>query len=260
MRDAATPNVDPTSPEGNPCNIIHILYLRAKYLSGQARYDRLRPKYTDLAKVYLTNITNFGKQFTFNGQACAVTQPGVGPGGEPGKQPGQQGQGQGGLSAASPQMLYQLSSLKPFNAQYISFPEIKRFVELYAKYANDPDVNQMASTISRYMDTFKSYLGQSMDTFQLNNIDSNRFKSMLRNGNEAVLASDLLYNIITYAGQLYQRLVVSLQTIAQDPEKSKYIDYRAMQQQVTPGGPQQTNVTSLDDLRQRLQRDWNARK
>jgi hypothetical protein len=131
---------------------------------------------------------------------------------------------------------------------------------LYAKYANDGDVTQMANTLVRYMDTFKTYLGQSSDTFQLNNLNNNRFKSMLTNGNQAVLASDLLYNIITYAGQLYQRLVVSLQTIAQDPAKSKYIDYRAMQQQVTPGGPQQTNATSLDDLRQSIQREWNANK
>lgn len=265
MRDAAKPNEDPTSPEGNPCGIINILYLRAKYLASQVRYDRLRPKYSELSKVYLTNITNFGKQFTFNGQACSVTQPGVGPGGtQPGQEkPGQQG-GQGGLGAASPQILQQLSSLRPFNAQYISFPEIKKFVDLYARYANDATVTQLASNINQYMDTAKTYYFGT-DTLQLNNINNNRFKALLKNpssgqGSAAQIAANLLYDIVVYGGQLYQRLVTSLQTVAQDPERGKYIDYRGMQQQVTPGGPQQTNVTTLEDLSQSLQREWMARR
>lgn len=266
MRDAAKPNEDPTSPEGNPCGIINILYLRAKYLASQVRYDRLRPKYSELAKVYLTNITNFGKQFTFNGQACAVTQPGTGPGTQPeqpGQQPGQ-GQGQGGLSAASPQILQKLSSLRPFNAQYISFPEIKKFVDLYAQYANDATVTQLASNINQYMDTAKNqYFGT--DTLQLNNIDNSRFKALLKNpstggGSAAMPACNLLYDVVVYAGQLYQRLVVSLQTIAQDAERGKYIDYRGMQQQITPGGPQQTNVTTLHDLSESLMREWMANR
>ena len=59
---------------------------------------------------------------------------------------------------------------------------------------------------------------------------------------------------------LYQRLVTSLQTIAQDPERGKYIDYRGMQQQITPGGPQQTNATTLHDLSASLEREWMARR
>lgn len=260
MRDAAKPNEDPTSPEGNPCGIINILYLRAKYLASQVRYDRLRPKYSELAKVYLTNITNFGKQFTFNGQACSVTQPGTGPGGE---QPGQEkpGQsGQGGLSAASPQILMELSTLRPFNSNFISFPEIKKFLDLYTKYANDANVTQMVNTLNGYIDIFKGYTGMGSDTIQLYNFTTDQFKSMLKNPAAAQIAAGVLYDIVVYAGQLYQRLVTSLQTIAQDPERAKYIDYRAMQQQVTPGGPQLTNVNTLNRLKYNLQQEWNARR
>lgn len=262
MRDASAPNVDPNSAEGNPCQIVHILYLRARYLSSQVRYDKLRPKYSEFAKLYLTNITNLGKQFSYNGQACAVTAPGVGPGQQPG-QPEQPGQGGGELSAATPAILQQLSTLRPFNAQYISFPEIKKFVDMYATYARNPLVTQQAANINQYIETLKTYLGT--DTIQLNNITTDRLKAMLKNpsaggGSAAQIACNFLYDIVVYAGQLYQRLVTSMQTVAQDPERGKYIEYRGMQQQVTPGGPQQTNVTDLDDLRHRIEREWMANR
>lgn len=251
---------DPTAPGADPCGAIHILYLRAKYLSQYAT-DRLRPGFAKLEQAYFKQIQVLGPQFDNNGQPCAVTKPGT-TGPEKPAQPTQPGQG-GELSAATPQILQRLSSLRPFNAQYISFPEIKNFVDLYATYANNPIVTQLASNINQYIETSKIYLGT--DTIQLNNITNDRFKSMLKNPSSggaaaAQNACNLLYDTVVYAGQLYQRLVTSLQTVAQDPERGKYIEYRAMQQQVTPGGPQQTNVTDLDDLRHRLEREWMANR
>lgn len=233
-------------PEFDHCAVLKILNQRAGYNATRASTAEAK----EVAAAYAQKVKAIAAEIKcdLSGQQ------------QPGKdKPGAGGTGDG-LSAATPEMLYKLSSLRPFNAQYISFPEIKNFVQTYASYANNADVTQMANTIVRYMETFKTYLGQAADTFQLNNLTGSRFKAMLVNANQGVMASDLLYNIITYAGQLYQRLVVSLQTIAQDQEKAKYIDYRAMQQQVTPGGPQQTNATSLDDLRQNIQREWNAGK
>lgn len=170
------------------------------------------------------------------------------------------GQGQGGLSNASPQILAQLSSLRPFNAQYISLSEITTFVDLYTKFANDDDTRRTASDLAKYISTFKMYLGQASPTIPLTNITSSRFKTMLKAPNEATLASNLLYDIVFYAGQMYQTLIVSLQSLAQDPERGKNIDYRGMQQQVVPGGPWQTNLSDLDDLRKVIQREWMAGK
>jgi hypothetical protein len=168
--------------------------------------------------------------------------------------------GQGGLAAASPQILTQLSSLRPFNANYISFTEISTFVDLYAKFANDDDTRRTAADLTKYISTFKLYLGQASPTIPLTNITTSRFKSMLKAGNEATNASNLLYDIVFYAGQMYQTLIVSLQSLAQDAERGKYIDYRSMQQQVVPGGPWQTNLTTLDSLRKAIQREWMAQK
>lgn len=258
MRDAATPDVDPNSAEGNPCQIVHILFLRARYLSSQVRYDRLRPKYSELTKLYLTNITNFGKQFKYKDQACAVTAPGTGPGEKPGQKPGQPGQG-GGLAAASPQILMQLSSLRPFNSQFVSFQEITKFFDLYEQYANDATVSQMVNKLKFSMQQFRDETQMGSDTIQLYNLTTNQFQGMLKNPSKAYMVAALLYDVVFYGGQLYQRLVTSLQTIANDPERGKYIDYRAMQQQVTPGGPQLTNVSQLNRLMYSLKQEWNQK-
>jgi len=232
-------------PEFDRCAIMRILNSRAKYNLDRATSAQAQ----QVATIYAQRIQALAGELKCDLSDKSSQQ----------QQQQQQGQGQG-LSGASPQILQQLSSLRPFNAQYISFPEIKKFIELYTKYANDADVTKTAADLNGYMEAFKSYLGMRGDTFQLTNIDNNRFKSMLKNPSAARQAADLLYDIVVYAGQLYQRLVVSLQTVAQDAERAKYIDYRGMQQQVTPGGPQQTNVTDLNDLRQSLSREWMARR
>jgi len=236
-------------PEFDRCAILKILNQRVKYTSDRAQTAEAK----QVAVVYGQKI----KALAVEVQCDLGAQPQ-----QPGQEkPGDQG---GGLAAASPQILQKLSSLRPFNAQYISFPEIKKFVDLYATYANDPTVTQLAGNINQYMDTAKNqYFGT--DTLQINNIDNSRFKALLKNpstggGSAAMPACNLLYDVVVYAGQLYQRLVFSLQTVAQDPERGKYIDYRSMQQQITPGGPQQTNVTTLHDLSESLMREWMARR
>jgi hypothetical protein len=177
------------------------------------------------------------------------------------QQPGQEkpGGAGGGLAAASPQILMQLSSLKPFNSQYISFPELTKFLTLYGQYANDPAVTDMVNKLDAGMKKFKSYYSGT-DTINLYNMTKDQFKSMLQNGSYATIAADQLMEVIMYAGQLYQRLVNSLQTIAQDPARGKYIDYRAMQQQITPGGPQTANMDTLNRLRYSIDQEVKSQK
>lgn len=171
--------------------------------------------------------------------------------------PQQAGQG---LSGVSPQILQQLSSLRPFNSQFISFGEIQKFLDLYNKYANDPTVKQMVDRINQDIGYFKSRTNMGSDTIQLYNFTTDAFKMLLRNPRDGINAAALLHEIIVYAGQLYQRLVTSLQTLAQDAERAKYIDYRGMQQQVAPGGPQLTNVNTLNRLKFNLDEEGNRQK
>lgn len=177
---------------------------------------------------------------------------------QPGEKPGQPGQG-GGLAAASPQILMQLSSLRPFNSQFISLQEISKFLELYGQYANDANVSQMISKLQFTINKFKSDTQMGSDTIQLYNLTTGQFKGMLKNPATAYTTAALLYDIVFYGGQLYQRLVTSLQTLANDPVRGKYIDYRAMQQQITPGGPQLTNVNDLNELMYTLKQEWNQK-
>lgn len=246
--------VTPTAPDVDPCGMIHLLYLRAKYLS-QYGTDRLRPGLSNLEQAYLKQITTLGPQFEFNGKACAVTVPGhVGP--EKPNQPTQPGQG-GGLSNATPAVIAQLSALKPFNSQFISFGEIDEFLKQYGPYANDPNVAQMISKLQFSIQKFRGETQMGSDTLQLSNMTTEQFKRMLKDPARAYIAASDLYDIVFYAGQLYQRLVTSLQTLAKDPVRGKYIDYRGMQQQVTPGGPQLTNVEDINELMYNLKQEWN---
>jgi len=234
-------------PDFDHCALLKILNQRAAFKASRAPTAEAK----EIAAAYAQKVKAIAAEIKcdLGGQSKD----------DPNKKPGDQS-GQGGLAAASPQILVQLSSLRPFNSQYISFPEITKFLELYGQYANDADVSNMINRINTNINTFKTNYYAGSDTIQLYNLTTDQFKATLKDGSYATLAADALYAIIVYSGQLYQRLVTSLQTIAQDPKRAKYIDYRAMQQQVTPGGPQLTNVDTLNRLRFNIKQEWNAHK
>lgn len=170
----------------------------------------------------------------------------------------QQGGQQQGGAQSNAQLLQQLISLRPFNSQFINFAEIKKWLQVYSQYANNSDVSDAAQNVNDWIDTFKGKVNIGGDTIQLNNLDSNRFKSMLKNQADGINMANSLYDIISQTGSLYQGMITQLQNLEQDPRFSGA--YRAMQQQVTAGGPQQTNLTDLDDLRQNLTRQWQQHK
>jgi len=231
-------------PDFDHCALLKILNQRAGFKASRATTAEAK----EIAAAYAQKIKAIAAEIKCDLSA----QP---------QQPGQEKPGgqAGGLAAASPQILQELSSLKPFNSQYISFPEIGKFLQLYGQYANDPSVSELINRLNTGINVFKSYTTGS-DTIQLYNLTTDQFKAMLKSGSYATLAADQLYEIIMYAGQLYQRLVNSLQTIAQDPNRGTYIDYRAMQQQVTPGGPQLTNVTTLNRLRFNIKQEVDSKR
>jgi hypothetical protein len=215
----------------NICSILTVLALRAANMAQGETSGK--------QKTYVERVAQLQQQAN-----CASQQ-------------GQGDQGGGGVGG-NPQLLQQLTTLRPFNAQYVSFPEIRKWLETYASYANDPDVTDTGENIKGYMDSFKEKSNSAADTIQLNNLDTNRFKSMLKNPADAVNMGNYLYDIVSQAGSLYQRMVTQLQNLANDQRFSQA--YRAMQQQITAGGPQQTNLSDLDDLRQNLARAWQQHK
>lgn len=216
------------------CSIITVLNQRAQ-AKGRGSQEAA-------AKSYIDHMAQLAQQANCSGQ---------------GGQPGGAGGGAGG-QGGNPQLLQQLMTLRPFNTQYVSFPEIKKWLDTYSGYANDPDITDTAQKLGDFMDSFKTKTNSSADTIQLNNLDTNRFKSMMQNPADAINMANYLYDIVSQAGALYQRMVTQLQNIGQDPRFSS--GYRAMQQQITAGGPQQTNLTDLDDLRQNLSRQWQQHK
>lgn len=116
---------NPVGTDGNPCPIINILYLRAKFLAGRQDLDRLRPGYNALAKTYLKNITEFGKQFTYQDKPCDVITPNAGTQ-QPGKD--QKGQAQNAQVAAS---LAKVIGALPLKLTDINFSRISTFLQIY---------------------------------------------------------------------------------------------------------------------------------
>jgi len=226
------------------CTLLKILVNRAKYNSNRATDQNAKQyatAYDQRVRAIATEI-----QCDLGGQQ------------QPNQKPGQTGQG-GGLAAATPAILNQLSSLRPFNSQFISFQEISNFLELYEPFANDASVAQMINKLQDSIQRFRSDTQMGSDTIQLYNLTTNQFQGMLKDPSKAYMAASDLHDIVFYGGTLYQRLVTSLQTFANDPVRGKYIDYRAMQQQVTPGGPQLTNVNQINRLMYNLKQEWNQK-
>jgi len=214
------------------CDILQVLHARA------ALYASRTGAYAD--KTYLQMVTELGGQYGCNfagGTGAGRGQTGAGQAGRP--------------TGLTPAILEELASLRPFNSQYISFPDITLFLDKYASYANSGEVNRVVDAIKTDMNNFKMFLMVPADTFQMYNLTTGQFKDLFRNPANAQLGANALYDIIRYAGSLYQQMLSNLQTAGRE-----HLDagsFRAMQQQVTPGGPQLTNLTSLNDLRSLLQ-------
>lgn len=233
-------------PDYDRCAILRILNQRAKFnadRSTSADAKSFAAAYDQKVKAIAAEV-----KCDLGGQAQ-----------KPENKPGNQNGQAGGLAAANPQVLQQLSALRPFNSQYISFTEIEEFLNLYGQYANDANVAQMINKLQFSMQQFRADTQMGSDTIQLYNLTTDQFKGMLKDPAKAYVAASTLYDVVFYGGQLYQRLVTSLQSMANDPERGKYIDYRAMQQQITPGGPQLTNVNQLNRLMYSLKQEWNRK-
>lgn len=143
-----------------------------------------------------------------------------------------------------------ISKMRPFNSQYIAFEGIANFVNYYAALDKSPEVVQPAAEVRKSIRIFNGYLALPTGIIQLTNLTTDRFKSLAKNGATGRIMADALYDVIQISGALYQRFIIAQQSRL-SPD-----DLRGMQQQVAPGGPQQANVSELNDLRHSLTREW----
>jgi hypothetical protein len=231
---------DPTAPGVDPCGAIHVLYLRAKYLSQYAT-DRLRPGFSKLEQAYLKQIQTLGPQFDFNDQACAVTKPGTITPQQPG-QPGQQGQS-GQPGKISPQALQQLAALRPFHTNNIDFREIKLFLDRYNQLANKPGIDAMIGQIKHSMDMANRLMGTADAPIQIDNLTGDQVKDW---SNQPIPLLNILNTIISYSGRVYQDFFNEFNTILGEDVA------RPVEQQLTV---QQTNLGTILRVRDNLIRE-----
>ena len=142
-------NVHPAiEPGKDVCGIIHVLYLRAKYLSSYAGEDA---NYQKAANYYLAKIQELGKQYEDGyGNACSVVSPGAAGGPKPGTVPageGKEGAGKGkgagegagaggagvAVSAGTMQLVNQFINLLPLRYEEINLNRISDFLNFVIK-------------------------------------------------------------------------------------------------------------------------------
>ncbi len=227
--------VVPTDPDSDPCGMIHLLYLRAKYLSQYAT-DRLRPGLTKIEQAYLKQITTLGAQFDYKGQACKVTEPGtVQPTGPATQQPGQAGQ-------ISQEALMQLASLKPFDSRMIKPQEIKIFMDRYKQLAQRGDITDLANQVDVAIADIQRAAGTTAPV-DLVNLTTTSLRSLTRDPLGLINA---LIDIIRAGGAAYLDFYTQFKNILGDAAA------RPIAQQLAP---KENNMGQLVTLKGRIMRE-----
>lgn len=237
---------NPNDPTGNPCPLVHILYLRAKYLSNRADLDRLRPKYSDLSKIYLQNVINFGKQFQFDGKSCDVIGPDAS---QQPDQSGQSGQTSGTQTSGGtgkpgdPNTLRYLASDGPFNSNDISFDRITAWSNRYAQY--QPQVQSSVAVILRLIQEAKMHYNAPGNSIPTGNLT---YDTISMTSDSPRLFADHLWSIVYYTGTLYQTFFSENGNAIMSLPNGEEL-YRASQQQITGASPYADNIRVINELR-----------
>jgi hypothetical protein len=229
---------NPTDPGADPCGAVHVLYLRAKYLSQYAT-DKLRPGFAKLEQAYLKQIQTLGPQFDFNGQACSVTSPSVAVADSDAKS---QRPEQAGQQAVNPQALRELSTLRPFDSQSINFSEIVLFLDKYGALANDATVNQQINQVKLSIQEVNNIMPVRSDNFSLVNLTSTKVKTLTR---QPVPLMYKLQTIIQVAGDVYKNFALRFRNPLDQMNA-----YTPVEQQLMV---KESNMTPIISVRQTLE-------
>ena len=157
----------------------------------------------------------------------------------------QPGQAQPSPSPDMGSNLEYLAELTPFNSQFIDMDAIKTFTDRFAAiFPGDAAIANQARQVNHSMGIAKSLMSTPSDVIQLNNLTSGQFSLLTQQPQQLVLS---LNTIITQAGSLYNRFML-LAKGKVSPEA-----FRKVQQQIMSGGPQETNIGTLNGILSSLQ-------
>lgn len=205
------------------CDIVSALAQRAK---GKMRTSATKAA-TD---AYLKMITQIGSQSGCDMSGVQTQQQ---------QQPGAGGQGQPG----DMNTLQELAGEQIFDINSIDLDKIAIFADKYAGWANRPDINQLRDQIHNSVAKAKQLMA-APGIIQVTNMSRDEFRNLCKNGAAAKMLANTLTTVVSYGG----RLVMDLANMIERGFRNGQAAARNLREQVAQGGPQQSNLTMLEQM------------
>lgn len=203
------------------CDIISALAQRAK---GKLRTSASKAA----ADAYLRLIVQIGSQNSCDMSGVQTQQ-----------QPGAGGQGQPGDMAT----LQELIGEEVFDIDSIDLNKISMFADKYASWANRPDINALRDKIHASVSVANNLLA-APGIIQVTNISREEFRNLCKNGAAAKMLANALTTVVNYGGRIVLDLINVLKRNPAWGERAA----RNLLEQVSQGGPQQSNLSMLNQM------------
>ena len=212
----------------NQCAGIQILFERASAFASRAT-----PETKAGAQAYLKQITEIARQANCSVSSATTTETGEGTGGAPG--------------TVSNRALAGLAALRPFNSQRIDFREITTFLDKYKVIANKAEINSLVDQVKNSIADANSKLQSPGAALQMDNLTTTQARLWVKDpAHQAIPLMNNLYTIISVAGRVY----LDFLTECKNHLGEQVAD--SVEQQITSGGPQQTNIGTILRVRESL--------
>lgn len=151
----------------------------------------------------------------------------------------------------------QLAQMLPFNSNEINIADLKMFVDMYVKLANDPKISSLAQTANQDFNNVSKYTSYPVIQMDEANTTVDGFKALVLPNQEPIQFAELLLSIINSVGSMYYQFYLSYKDHKDIKESGMA---QNMEQQISAGGPQQQNKGDLlqliTDLRNAAQREY----
>lgn len=214
----------------NQCAGIQILFERAS-----AFVSRATPETKAGAQAYLKQITQVAKQANCSVNSSMSTETAG------------EGAGTEGAGSVNARALSGLATLRPFNSQRIDFREITTFLDKYKAIANKPEINSLVDQVKNSIADANSKLQSPGVALQMDNLTTTQARLWVKDPARQVIPfMNDLYTIISVAGRVYLDFLTECRNYLGD----KVAD--SVEQQITSGGPQQTNIGTILRVRESL--------
>ena len=209
------------------CGAVNVLYYRAsRHLQTSAR-----PEDTERFKIYMARIEKVGSEMS-----CQLT-------GQPGQQAQQQQQSGGHGQPGDMGTLQELAGEQIFDIDSIDLDKIGIFADKYAGWANRPDVSTLRDQIHNSISKAKAIMA-APGIIQVTNMSRDEFRNLCKNGAAAKMLANTLTTVVSYGG----RMVMDLANMIERNFRNGPAAARNLREQVAQGGPQQSNLTMLEQM------------